>query len=164
VATRPSGALIQQVLREITTVALYLAIVLLALLLGLGKGIPGQGREVILIWETAAGLGIAHLFVVRLSAVVASGGRLDAEELWVDLAVGVAVAAIAGVATLPYVVWTDTGDAGTAAGVWLMGLIGVAAYAGTRRAGASRLRSLLLAALGLVSAASVVFIKYSISH
>ena len=162
-ATRPFGALVQQVLREITTVALYLAIVLLALLLGLGQG-TSQGREVILIWETAIGLGIAHLFVVRLSAIVASGGRLDAEELWIDFAVGVAVAAVAGVATIPYVVWSDTGDAGTAAGVWLMGLIGVAAYAGTRRAGASRLRSLMLAALGLVSAASVVFIKYSISH
>ena len=161
--TRPFGALAQQVLREITTVALYLAIVLLALLLGLGQG-TSQGREVILIWETAIGLGIAHLFVGRLSAIVASGGRLDAEELWIDFAVGVAVAAIAGVATIPYVVWSDTGDAGTAAGVCLMGLIGVAAYAGTRRAGASRLRSLMLAALGLVSAASVVLVKYSISH
>jgi MYXO-CTERM domain-containing protein len=164
VASRPFGAFVQQVLREIITVALYLAIVLLALLLGLGEGSSSQGREVILIWEAAIGLGIAHLFAARLTAIVASGGRLDAEELWVDFAVGVTVVAIAGVATLPYVVWTDTGDAGTAAGVWLMGLIGVAAYAGTRRAGASRLRSLLLAALGLVSAASVVFIKYLISH
>jgi MYXO-CTERM domain-containing protein len=156
--------LIEQVLREITTVALYLAIVLLAVLLGLGEGSASRWREVILIWETAIGLGLAHLFAVRLVAIVASGGRLDAEELRVDLAVGVTVAAIAGVASLPYLVWTDTGDAGTGAGVWMMGLIGVAAYAGTRRAGASRPRSLILAALGLVLAAAVVFIKYSISH
>jgi hypothetical protein len=164
VAGRSADPFPQQASGEVAKVALYLAIVLLALLLGVGEGSRNAGAEVLLIWETAIGLGVAHIFAFRMAKIITKGGRLDANELRIDIAVFATVAATAGWASLPYLVWTDVGDAGTGSGVLLMSMVGAAAYAGTRRGGATRIRSLTFTALGLALAAVAVAIKYLISH
>lgn len=143
--------------------SLYLAIVLLAVLVGFG-GDDDWVDEVALIWGTAIGLGIAHLFAYRLTAVFAAGGRPVAEDYWAALGIAVAVVATATLATVPYLIWGDTADASTGSSVVLMGLIGLAGYRSVRHAGASTPRALLYTAMVLVGAAMVVLVKFSLTH
>jgi len=91
-------------LREAVTMALYLAIVLLSLMVGFG----GEGdwqSEVSLIWGTAIGLGIAHLFAFWVTALLAEGTKPETEDWWAALGIAGSVAFIAAVASLPYLIW-----------------------------------------------------------
>lgn len=149
--------------REAATVGLYLAIVLLSVLVGFG-GEGDQTEEVTVIWATAVGLGLAHLFAFRLTAVAAHRGTFVAEDLWAFLGIVVALVATAGLASLPYAIWGDTLDASTVSTVLLMGVIGFAGFASSRDAGASNLHSLVYTAAVLLGAAIVVGIKSSLAH
>ncbi len=151
------------VAREAVTMLVYLAIVLLVLLAGIGDE-EDATRQVALIWGTAIGLGIAHLFAFRLTAVVASGGRPSEEDLRTGLGVAAAVLLVAAVATVPYLFISDPVNASTGANLVLLAVIGAAGYGGARRADLSVPRSLLYTGIVLSAAAVVVAIKFLLAH
>lgn len=142
---------------------LYLAIVLLALLVGFGAG-DERWDEVALIWSATIGLGIAHLFAFRIVSVLATGGRPESEAYWATLGMVGAVVATGAVATVPYLISSDTTDASRASTVLLMGVIGVAGYASARHAGATTLHSLLFTAAALVGAAIATVVEVLLTH
>ncbi len=143
--------------------ALYVAIVILALLVGFGGGDDWRD-EVALIWGTAIGLTIAHLFAYELTSIMAAGGKPEPEDYWGALGIGAAAVGIALLATIPYWTLRDTGDASAAASVLLMAVIGIAGFFTARHAGATKMRSLLYTIVVLVLAAVVVAIKFTLTH
>jgi len=161
-ATDDSG-IRAHVAREAVTMLVYLAIVLLALLASIGDE-EDATRQVALIWGTAIGLGIAHLFAFRPTAIVASGGRPSEQDLRIGLGVAVAAFLAATVATVPYLFISDPVNASTGADLVLLALIGAAGYGGARKADLSVPRSLLYTGIVLSAAAVVVAIKLALAH
>lgn len=143
---------------------LYLAIVLLALLVGFGGDGSDWIDEVTLIWGTTIGLLVAHLFAYWLSAIMVEGSRPEAEDYWAALGIIGAAAAVGLLATVPYWIWRDSLDASTASSVLLMATIAVAGYWTARHAGAQRPRAALYTAIVLVGAAVAVMVKYTLTH
>ena len=153
----------QHARREATTLGLYLSIVILALLVGLTAEDSVQ-HQIQLIWGTAIGLSIAHLFAFRMTAVFAAGGRMDEEDWFSILGMVTATLVIAGLATIPYLWFDDPLDANTLAMVLLLGVIGITGWATAQKAGLSRTRTIAYTAVVLVAAAVVVMIKYTLTH
>ena len=154
---------IEQIEREALTMVMYLAIVILAVHLARGDDATAS-EDVALIWGTAVGLGLAHLFAYDLAAVFAQKSGITREELLSSLGMVAAVVATSVVAILPYLFIGDTDDAATMSSAALGGLIGLTAYSAARRVGANRSRALLMtfAAVGL--AAAVVVVKFLLTH
>jgi len=142
---------------------LYLAIVLLALLAGFGWE-EGAAHQVRLIWGTSIGLGLAHLFAFRMTAVMAAGGRPTGEDYRSILGMAGAVLATSAIATVPYFVLSDPVNANTGASLVLLMLIGLAGYGSARRADATVPRSLLYTGIVLSVAVVVVAIKIFFTH
>ncbi len=148
---------------EAVTMSLYIAIVVLALLVGFGDE-GDSAHEVALIWGTVIGLAVAHLYAYRTTAILAAGGKPEAEDYWAALGIVVAAVVIAALATIPYLIWGDTTDASTASSMVLMAVIGIASYIGARHAGAGTVRSVVYTVVGLITAAIAVIVKYTLAH
>lgn len=153
----------EHAVREATTMGLYLAIVLLAVLIGFG-GDGTRDDELTVLWGTAIGLGIAHLFAVRLTAMFAAGGKPTAEDGWAALGIAVAVVVVTTIATIPYLINPETLAASTASSVLLLGVIGVTAFGSARRAEADRRASWAFTLLTVGIAVIVVAVKYALAH
>ena len=153
--------------QEGMTIALYLAIALLGLLTGWDGN--GDALEALgLLWGTTIGLLLAHYFALRLARVFARTRPLPtAEDAREALVLGGAAAAVAGVASLPFVLSALLPDLDiglTASGLLLVGVIGGTGFVSVRRAGGGSRRALAFAALAVLVAAAVVAIKYVLTH
>jgi hypothetical protein len=151
--------------REFFASALYVAIVLLAALVALPKGrLPSDTSVVQSMVGTALGLVLAHYIAFRLAAhLTAEGGSAPAEvvrEAVAGLTGGLLVAVLAAI---PYAIW-DTDDALVATLIALAVLPAFMGLATARLRGANWLRSIVAAALALVVALLVVFVKYELGH
>ncbi|MGI9666768.1 MAG: hypothetical protein ACR2N2_06655 [Acidimicrobiia bacterium] len=153
----------EHALREAMTIGLYLSIVLLALLVGVGANETIQ-HQIQLIWGTSVGLGIAHLFAYRMTAVFAAGGKLTSEDWYSVGGMVAATVIIAGIATIPYLLLDDALDASTAAMVLLLGVIAITAWATAKRSGLSPAKTAGYTALVVFLAAVVVAVKYTLTH
>lgn len=150
-------------LREAATIGLYLSIVILALLVGLTAEDSAQ-HQVQIIWGTAIGLSLAHLFAFRMTALFAAGGRLTEEDKWSIGGIVVATALIAGIATVPYLLLDDVLDAQTLSMVLLLGVIAASGYASGKKAHLPTARSVMYSGVIVVLALIVVFIKFTLTH
>ena len=144
---------------EAITMALYVAVCLLAALIALGD--PAEGhhvRAIGLVWGTAVGLALAHLFAFRLAARWISGGTLSADDSSAALAQLAGAVFVAALATVPIVLFGPSLEFDLVRLV-LAALIGGTGFAAARGAGASRARAVLAGVGVLLVAVAVAVTK-----
>ena len=146
-----------ELVREFFTMALYIALSLLAVTLvapTTGDGWPAAATMLL----TALGLVLAHLLAFAMSSRLVSGGLLDrasARLLGVQAVAGFAVALLA---TLPVLVLPNPLGI-QVAGLLLFIIIGVVGFWAARNGGASVLRSLVYVAIVGVAVCAVLAVK-----
>ncbi|MCB0969735.1 MAG: hypothetical protein KDB37_23080, partial [Ilumatobacter sp.] len=153
----------EELVKEAATMALYVAICLLAALTVASHDTFEHRRSVVaVVWGTTLGLALAHWFAFRLSSrLVASGSvrRSDAELAVAQLVGSIAIAAVA---TIP-VLLVD-GEAQLDATRWVVaGCIAIVGFGVARSSGASIVRSVLYGSATLIVASVVVLLKNSLS-
>jgi hypothetical protein len=161
----PEGRIARQLdaeaTREAVTMALYVGISLLAVLLGIPSDSLTEPVSIVLF--TSIGLLLAHVVAFRLSARLAHRGRLVGEHvrlLGAQVAGGLAVTALAmaPVLLLPDEIGIPIAE------LALLGLVAGSGYVAARMIPLSRARS-VLAVLGIVAATLVVLgIKMLVGH
>ncbi|MBN2622085.1 MAG: hypothetical protein JXA83_01895 [Acidimicrobiales bacterium] len=146
--------------REAYTMALYVAICLLAVLTAVSDDPGGDDhlRLFELIWGTTVGLSLAHWFAFRLSARLVGAGTFDrhnAEAAAAQLAGAVAVAVLA---TVPVLI-LPTGAELDVVRLLLAGFVAAVAFAVARSGGAGIGRSAVYAGAVLVLASVIAVMK-----
>ena len=148
---------------EALTMALYLAIVLLAESVALQAYSADSAEIVATSWGTALGLVLAHLFAFTLSTRLVSGGHVGAAAWRSGGAQLAAAVTVALVATLPFLFVAES-IALNISGSLLAILIGATGFESARARGARVSRALLFGAASLVAAAVGVAVKAALSH
>jgi hypothetical protein len=151
-----------EAVREAVTMVLYVCLVLAAEFVAAGDQARSERVAVEVIWGTAIGLALAHVFAFNLAAKLLVGGRLSPQiraAAWAQLG---AAAAVALLVSVPFLLLALR-PALRVAAFLVAGLIGVAAYAASRGSGAGRTRSLVDGLVALAIAVVVVSIKVALS-
>ncbi len=157
--------------RELATMAFYVAIVVEAELIALwaadepGGAPPTHGWELVtLIWGTAIGLAIAHLFAFQLAARGRAAPAHGDDHRWrrfrweLGLAQVAGAAAVAAFCTVPVVLGEDA--TGLQRAIWAPEvIIAVAGYASSRTSGRGRLPSALIGVGAALLALLVAVLK-----
>jgi hypothetical protein len=140
----------------------YLSIVLIALIVSFENSLD-DGGEILLIWGSASGLALAHIFAFRLSQVFEHGLAVAAG--WRSVA-GMIVAAlgVAVLASTPYLVSFESVTSATVATWLLMGFVGSVGYLAAKSRGWSTLGSVAYAVGMLLIAGLISIIKYVLTH
>ena len=152
-------------LREGVTMALYISLSLLAVMLALPRDAGPSTAEspAMAVFLTSVGLILAHQLAYRLSARLAHHGRLHATHLDIlaaQLGGGLAVTAVAVVPLL-----LIDGRAGVLVSeLVLLAFIAGAAYTAARMVPYSRLRSLAFTGGIVVLALAVLWVKNLVGH
>ena len=142
--------------------ALYVCLVLAAEFTAVGEQAEDEFTAVTVIWGTAVGLAVAHVFAFNLAARLFAGGRVSPETraaTWAQLA---SAAAVALIVTVPFFL-LSLGPALDACGFILAALIGITAYVASRESGAGRSRSIVDGLVVLVVATAIVSLKVALS-
>jgi hypothetical protein len=154
----------RELAREAVTMALYVAITLLAALIAIpSDDVPGTLHTAARIWGGAAGLALAHWLAFDVGARLFQTAHLDRLHRWGGPAALVAALAVAVVTTIPLLVAPEDIASETAICV-LASILGLAGFAVGRRSGAGLVRALIGAGILLVIAGVVVTIKIAIDH
>lgn len=151
-----------EAVREAVTMALYVGVVLAAEFVAVEEHAVDERSTVAIIWGTAIGVALAHVFAFNLAARLFAGGPITPgtrTAVWAQLATA---AGVALVVTVPFF-FLSLGPALDAAGFLLAALIGVTAYLASREAGAGRLRSLVDGLVALVVAVAIVSVKVGLT-
>jgi hypothetical protein len=144
---------------EVSTMALYVSVVLLAALVALEDGATTPDREMLgLIWGTTLGLALAHYFAFRVASRLVRGTTFHKRDGEIALAQLGGAAIVAALCTIPVLLLRDSSK-NDSVRFELAILLGVAGYAAGRSGGASRLRSLATGAIVLVLGVGVAFVK-----
>lgn len=151
-----------EVRREATTMALYVAILLLAALAATTTDLEGA-QLLALIWGSTLGVALAHWFSFTVAARMlthaeshVSPGRLVRAQM-------LAAAAVALGASMPILFLPD--DAEHQGAVLLTaGSIGAVVYAQSRWSGASAGRSVAVAGVALAAGLIVAVVKIALLH
>lgn len=162
--------------RELTTMAFYVAIVVEAELIALwvadqpSGAPPTHGLELVgLIWGTALGLAVAHLFAFQLAARGRAAPGDPGDRHWrrfrweLGLAQVAGAAAVAAFCTVPVILGEDA--TGLQRAIWAPEvLIALAGYASSRTSGRARLPSALIGLGTALLALLVAVLKNRIGH
>ena len=151
-----------EAVREAVTMALYVGIVLAAEFVAVEEYAVDELSTVAVIWGSALGVALAHVFAFNLAARFFAGGRIARETrraVWAQLA---SAAAVAFVVSVPFF-FLALGPALDVSGFLLAALIGLTAYVASREAGAGRLRSLVDGLIALAVATAVVSVKVGLT-
>ena len=151
-----------EAVREAVTMALYVGVVLAAEFVAVEEYAVDEPSTVAVIWGTAIGVALAHVFAFNLAARLFAGGRLDRgtrRAVWAQLA---SASAVAFVVTIPFL-FLALGPAIEVSGFLVTALIGVTAYVASREAGAGRIRSLVDGLIALAIATAVVSVKVGLT-
>ena len=144
--------------KEALTMALYVAICLMASFIVIPESAAEHTHVIGLIWGITLGLALAHWFAFRVSARMVGAGTIrstDIELIGAQLlgAGGVAVLVSVGVLLLP-----DSREV-EGAEYLLAALISLIGFRVARGAGASRLRAVVYALFVLLGAVSIAVLK-----
>jgi hypothetical protein len=162
VVTTGSRPAPSEAVREAVTMALYVGVVLAAEFVAVEEYAVDEPSTVAVIWGTAIGVTLAHVFAFNLAARLFAGGRLDRgtrRAVWAQLA---SASAVAFVVTVPFL-FLALGPALEVSGFLVTALIGVTAYIASREAGAGRIRSLVDGLIALPVAAAIVSVKVGLT-
>ena len=151
--------------REFFASALYMALVLLAVLVAVPtERVPADDAVVGLLVGSAIGLTLAHWLAFRLAAHLTDEGGFAAESAAREAAAQISGGlAVAGLASMPFVL-LDGEAALTGALVVLAALPALTGVAIARLRGRSWLASLLTAAVVLAVALLIVAVKAAVGH
>lgn len=152
-----------EVARESFTMALYLAIVLLAELSAWPVDVGDAAIIVSAVWGTALGLAIAHWFAFSVSTRILWGGHENRTDRLATAGQLAAALVIATLASIPFAFGTGE-SAFTAASAILTVLIGIAGIRVARAGGASVVKTAVFAGAILVIAGVVVGVKAALGH
>lgn len=152
-----------EVFRETATMALYLAIVLLAELSAWPVGVGDSSIVISAIWGTAVGLAIAHWFAFSVSTRLLWGGHEERVDRLASAGQLAAAVVIALLTTIPFL-FGSTASAFTAAGAVLVVLIGFTGVRVARAGGAGWPRALWFALVIVAIASVVVGVKAGLTH
>ena len=152
-----------ELFREAMTMALYVAVCVLAVLTTfVDHGNTSHTGIIGIVWGTAVGLAVAHLFAFRLSArLVASGNRTRHEGL-LEVAQLAGAAFVAVLVTLPLLLLPDSNDL-SAARIVLAAFIALVGYSVARSGGASVVRAASYGAFILIVGMVIVTVKNTLS-
>jgi hypothetical protein len=142
--------------------ALYACIVLAAEFVAVSDRAADELTTIGVIWGTAVGIALAHVFAFNLAARLFAGGRLPPETRRAAWAQLLAAAVVAAILSVPFL-FLSVGPAVDASGFLLAALIGLTAFVASREAGAGRARSLLDGLIVLAIAMAVVSVKVGLS-
>ncbi|WGL52446.1 hypothetical protein P5P86_01145 [Nocardioides sp. BP30] len=143
--------------RETFTMALYVAICLLAAMLAVPED-SEHAHALGIVWGISIGLVLAHLFAFRLATRLVNLGAFDAEDARLaaaQLAGGIAAAVLASV---PVILLPADSEI-TWAELLLAALIAAAGYAVARRAAAHPLTAIAYGLVMLALAVGVALLK-----
>ncbi len=150
--------------REAVTMALYVAIVLLAEAVALQASSLGETEVIVgAVWGTTIGVTLAHVYAFTLSTSLFSQGRIGRTDRLAAVAQLAAAGVVALVATLPFL-FLSTNAAFNLSGSLLTVLIGATGYGSARAGGVPLRRAILIGAVALAAGAIVVSVKAALSH
>ncbi len=150
--------------REIATMVLYVAIVLLATVAAVPTGELDDSAEVTaIIWGAASGLALAHWFAFHVAAQLYAGSAIHGEDVRSGVAQVLAALAVALVSTLPLLFVGDSSGVGISVMILAAVIAGIG-YIASRRAGMRPLVAMVRALLTLGAGAIVVLAKVALSH
>lgn len=140
----------------------YLSIALVALIASF-ENVLNQGEEILLIWGSAIGLTLAHVFAFRLAHIYEYG--IAPAEGWRSVAaMFLSAASVALFASIPYAISFSTVSSASLAMWILLAFVGIVAYFAARSRGWSSLRRLAYSLSTLLLAALISIIKYVLTH
>jgi hypothetical protein len=148
--------------KEGWTMALYVAICLIAALTALANLTAIPGHILGLVWGTTVGLAVAHVFAFRIAGRLVHAGDLPRADRIISLVQLAAAAAVAVVVSVP-VLLAPTINEITWARYTCAAIIGVVGYLVARGAERSRIRSVLFGLGVLVAAFAVAALKHALS-
>lgn len=151
----------RELVREGVTMALYLSLSLLAVLLAMPTAAEADPADVIFL--TAVGLLVAHLLAFAVSSRLVSRGLFDAQSRQAALAQIAGGSIVVALATLPVLVLEMPNGLRVAEGA-LMLLVAWVGYLAARQADVSVLRSCGYVAVVLVATGLVLALKALVGH
>jgi hypothetical protein len=140
--------------KEGWTMALYVAICLIAALTALESVTAVPGHILGLVWGTTVGLALAHVFAFRIAGRLVDDGDLPRADRIASVVQLASAAAVAVVVSLP-VLLAPTESELDWARYTCAGIIGVVGYLVARGADRSRIRAVLFG-LGVLAAAILI--------
>lgn len=147
---------------EAFTMALYVAICLLAALSVVGSGSLDRGQILELVWGTTVGLAAVHYFSFRVAGRMVTTDELAERAGVVAVAQMAGAVVVAGVVTVALLV-TPTQSELTVAKLVVAALIGLMGYLVARPSAATRWRAVLFGLVVLVLAVAVAAFKIRLS-
>ena len=144
--------------KEAYTMALYVAICLLAALVAIPEGGEAHARVLGIVWGVTVGLALAHWFAFRVSSRLVGAGTVRAHDLEAAGAQLGGAVVVAVIATVPVLLFSDDLELRLAVYV-LAGFISRVGYAVARGAGAGRPRAVVYAALVLAVGLAIAVLK-----
>lgn len=155
----------REIVKEAMTMALYVAICLLAALAVAAEADVDHRRTVLaVIWGTSLGLAVAHWFAFRLSTRIVAAGAVPRSEAELAVAQLFGSVAVAVLATIPALL-VDGPDAEFSATGWiLVAFIALVGFFVARGSGASAVRSIVYGVTVTIVAAAVVLVKNALGH
>ena len=147
--------------KEALTMALYVAICLLAALAAVSES-AAEDHVFEIVWGTTVGLALAHWFAFSVSARLVAAGAVRRRDALTAAAQLLGALAVALLATVPVLILPTSVEL-DAVELVLACFIGVVGYAVSRSSGASRARSIVYGALLLVVAGIVVVVKIALT-
>jgi hypothetical protein len=148
--------------KEAYTMALYVAICLLAALSAVSETDHDQSRVIGIVWGVTIGLALAHWFAFRVSARMIGAGNIRSEDIDTASAQLAGAAAVALLASIPVLLAAESDELELTTSV-LAGFIAVVGFAVARGGGASRRRAIAYAGVVLVVAVVIVVVKNSLA-
>ena len=141
---------------------LYVAICLLGALIALPTDQEDEAQVIAIIWGVTVGLALAHWFAFRVSATLVSAGRVHRHDLNAASAQLAGAASVALLASIPVLLTPHSAELESAE-LTLAAFIGIVGYAVARSGGASRVRSIVYAAIVLTAAVAIAIVKNALS-
>jgi hypothetical protein len=160
-----------EILREATTMVLYVSVVEIAELAALPESHfsngnvtgPVGGALIALVWGTAVGLALAHWFAFRLAAPAFRGERVTALDTRIGLAQVGAALFVAAVSSLPVLLMNPVHEQ-EFTGYVPAALIGVIGYLLARSMGKKRFASVFYGITALALGVLVAVVKMALAH
>lgn len=154
----------RELVKEASTMALYVAICLLAALTVADEADVHHRQAVIgVVWGTTLGLALAHWFAFRLSARLVSAGEVRRTDVEISLAQLAGSVIVAALATVPVLLFHGS-EAEIDATRWVvLAFVAVVGYLVAKGGGATTVLAAAYSAAIVVSALVVVVVKNALS-
>lgn len=154
----------REIWREAVTMALYLSLSLLAVILATSPEATDNGSSLaVTILLTALGLLVAHILAFAVSSRLVSQGQLDEESRrTMSAQVGAGLVVAVGAALPVLILGPDVGLTFTE--LLLLGFVCAVGYLAARQAGVSKGRAMLYSGVVLVLAVVVLLVKSLVGH